>query len=229
MLKRCLLWLLLKWRQLKFRKLFQLSRHRPTTVENTEDAPLEPGSDGPDLAALVRRANERSKSVSSRQDAASGTDFLAAARKAAQAAAQEASAVEAEAQPEDTAKSKSLLGSLPSLLGKKKKALVIAAATALLLAFAVPIVSKFAILENSTQIAQSTIQDDQDSLELAALDTDEPAQDLVTLVTDFEEEEPMLELEQADPAPEILPMGVSNEHTASVSAMGAECHSISKR
>ena len=199
-----------------------VSEHQPAVVsppEVAEDAPLEPGSDGPDLASLVRRANERSKSVSSRQEAGSGTDFLAAARKAAQAAAQEASAVEAEEQPETEQKSKSLLGSLPSLLGRKKKALVIAAATALLLAFAMPIVSKFAVTgDDSANIAQVTVDEQQTGPELAALETDEPERERVTVVSDFAEEDASPELEQVIPADEELPAGVSNEYTASVAA-----------
>ena len=122
-----------------------------------EDLPIEPGSGGPDLAALVRQANERRKTLEGREEGSTGTDFLAAARKAAQAAALEASVTEAEAEekPAKSKKSKSLLASLPSLVTKRKKALVIAAAAVLLVAVAVPIVSKFAINGNSIDIAQT--------------------------------------------------------------------------
>ncbi|MGI9352015.1 MAG: peptidoglycan-binding protein [Rhizobiaceae bacterium] len=134
-----------------------------------EDLPIEPGSGGPDLAALVRQANERRKTLAGREDGETGTDFLAAARKAAQAAALEASMTEAEAEeaPAKSGQSKSLLSSLPSLITKRKKALVIAAAAILLVAVAVPIVSKFGTTGNSVDFARTgdvAVYDDRDSV-----------------------------------------------------------------
>jgi localization factor PodJL len=120
----------------------------PMDYNQKNDTPLEPGSGAPDLAALVRQANNQRKNKGADDDG-SGSDFIAAARRAAQAAAQEAGAVEEEIE-ENT--KKGLLASLPELFGKRKKAIVMGAAALLFVALAVPLASKF-IGGNETQIA----------------------------------------------------------------------------
>jgi len=101
---------------------------------------LEPGSGGPDLASLVRQANERRKNTKSSDMDTAGTDFIAAARRAAQAAAQEAGEIEEQIEEKT---SKSLLSSIPGLFAKRKKAILIGAVAILLAAIAVPLSGKF--------------------------------------------------------------------------------------
>ena len=127
--------------------------------ESRPDVALEPGTGGPDLAALVRQANERRKNNKGADIESAGTDFIAAARRAAQAAAQEAGAVEEEIE-ENT--KKSLFSSLPELFAKRKKVIIMAAAAALFIAVAGTIVPKFfggdeqiAAVDNSQTIEQS--------------------------------------------------------------------------
>ena len=103
------------------------------------DAPLEPGTSGPDLAAMVRHANERRKSIEADNAETSSTDFIAAARRAAQAAAEQANAAQLEA---DEHERKPSGGLLASILGKRKKAIVLTIAAALLAAAVVPIAGK---------------------------------------------------------------------------------------
>lgn len=141
------------------------------------DVALEPGTGGPDLASLVRQANERRKNAKGSAADTSGTDFIAAARRAAQAAAQEAGAVEEEI--EETKKSK-LLSLLPNLFAKRKKVLIMAAAATLFVALAVPLAAKFmggsepkvAALNNDVVIEQSANTDLADNTSQGALNTE---------------------------------------------------------
>ncbi len=128
----------------------------------SNDVPIEPGSGGPDLTALVRQANDRRKALSDKGEGTSGTDFLAAARRAAQAAALEAS--EVESREEETSKSPSFLSSLPGLFSKNKKAVVIAAAAILLVAVAVPIISNFSDGFGNAELAQSSNNNESETL-----------------------------------------------------------------
>ncbi len=195
----------------------------PIMPEAGEDRPLEPGTDGPDLASLVRQANERSKTMTSRNEGASGTDFLAAARKAAQAAALEASVVESEGQPEKPEKSKSLLKSLPSLIGKKKKAVVIAAAAALLLAVAVPIISKFALNDGgSTLVAETIIEEVQPNTTTADAEDADTSLGRVTLAADFQEDGASAPIEQLQAETQAFPTEISVEQTASIPAVAIQ-------
>ncbi len=131
--------------------------------EGDPDVALEPGSGGPDLAALVRQANEQRKNNRGSGIDSSGTEFIAAARRAAQAAAQEAGVVEEEI-GEKT--SKSLFASLPSLFAKRKKVIIMAAAAALFVVLATTLSAKFlgggesqtAEVENSVQL-EETVSD----------------------------------------------------------------------
>ncbi|MDJ0614114.1 MAG: peptidoglycan-binding protein, partial [Rhizobiaceae bacterium] len=105
-----------------------------------EDRPLEPGSAGPDLAALVRKANETRKNRSKKGEGSSGTDFIAAARRAAQAAAEEASAAHDEVVKQEKESGKSVLGSIPGLFSRRKKVISMAAVATLLAAMSVPLI-----------------------------------------------------------------------------------------
>lgn len=109
----------------------------PVMPDHVPEVPLEPGSMGPDLAALVRQANERRKSVAKASGESSNNEFIAAARRAAQAAAEEASAVQDEIKEQAQQKSSKLL---PSLFARKKKAVMMAAGAALLATIAVPMI-----------------------------------------------------------------------------------------
>lgn len=117
--------------------------------ESGPDVALEPGTGGPDLAALVRQANERRKNNAGCETESTGTDFIAAARRAAQAAAQEAGAVEEEIEEKTK---KSLFASLPELFAKRKKVIIMAAAAALFIAVAGAVVPKF-LAGNNDQVA----------------------------------------------------------------------------
>ena len=102
-------------------------------LPEVDDTPMEPGSGGPDLAALVQQANKRKKEQPESEDV-TGTDFIAAARRAAQAAALEANAAEAE----EKIKPKSSF-SLSEFFAKRKKVVLMTAAAVLIAAMAVPI------------------------------------------------------------------------------------------
>ncbi|MFK5977260.1 MAG: peptidoglycan-binding protein [Rhizobiaceae bacterium] len=107
--------------------------------KDVPDVLMEPGSGGPDLAALVEKANKREKEEPASGDVA-GTDFIAAARRAAQAAALEANAAEADEQINRKSK---LKFSLSDLFAKRKKVVLMAAAAVLIAAMAVPITTAF--------------------------------------------------------------------------------------
>ncbi|MEM7214938.1 MAG: peptidoglycan-binding protein [Pseudomonadota bacterium] len=183
--------------------------------EYEEDAPIEPGSSGPDLAALVRQANAKRKTLSDREEGVSGTDFLAAARKAAQAAALEASVQEAEAEAAKPQKSEGLLASVTGMVSKRKKAIAIAAGAILLTAIAVPVVSNFVFIDNGdsgAQLAETVIIPE--SVETALIepvvgsDLDLP-EDRLSVVSEFVKEE----------QPEILPLEPL-EKVGSISSSG---------
>ncbi|KAG1702670.1 hypothetical protein GQR58_004180 [Nymphon striatum] len=87
-------------------------------LEGDPDVALEPGTGGPDLAALVRQANEQRKNNRGSGIDSSGTEFIAAARRAAQAAAQEAGVVEEEIE-EKTSKSPVRFSSKPICQAEK--------------------------------------------------------------------------------------------------------------
>jgi localization factor PodJL len=129
----------------------------PSIDPTMEETPIEPGTGGPDLAALVRQANDRRKTLAQQGEASSGTDFIAAARRAAQAAAEEASAAHEEVvQKEKEEAGGGLMSSLPGFLTKRKKTVAIAAAAALLAALAIPLIKPLMLSENSVQIASVT-------------------------------------------------------------------------
>ncbi len=102
---------------------------QPDAASVAEDnRPLEPGSGAPDIPALVKRASEKYAGGHGRSDpAAEKTDFVAAARRAAQAAVSEVIAVKEDAV--EKPKSSSLLSKLPNV---PRKPIIIAAAAVLM-------------------------------------------------------------------------------------------------
>ena len=147
------------------------------------DVALEPGTGGPDLAALVRQANDRRKNNKSSDIESSGTDFIAAARRAAQAAAQEAGAVEEEIEEKTK---KSLFSSLPELFAKRKKVIIMAAAAALFIAVAGAIVPKFlgggneqiAVVDNPVKIEQPAQPVLPQASSVTAIENPEPVEEV---------------------------------------------------
>ncbi|QKV19334.1 peptidoglycan-binding protein [Oricola thermophila] len=109
-----------------------------------DDEPLEPGSGGPDLAAIMRRVREeREGGVAPKADPKASdediakSDFIAAARRAARAAAAEASIQNASGRREDgKAKSKRRGG----LLGASRRPLLLGASAIVLALLAFPLV-----------------------------------------------------------------------------------------
>ena len=131
------------------------------------DQPLEPGSAGPDLAALVRKANETRKNRSKNGEGSSGTDFIAAARRAAQAAAEEASAAHEEVVKQEKEADKGVLSALPSLFSKRNKVISMAAAATLLAALSIPMITGALSTDEDAQLAER----DRQSETLEAVDT----------------------------------------------------------
>ncbi len=109
-------------------------------VHPENDALIEPGSGAPDLAALVRRVNQKNKGGESGDEITSGTDFIATARRAAQAAAAQAQAAQGEIEKD---KKNGRDSFLPEFLRKRKKVLVMAAAAVLLIAVAMPMAGRY--------------------------------------------------------------------------------------
>jgi localization factor PodJL len=95
--------------------------------------PLEPGSGGPDLNAIMKRVRDERGQTAARADDAetARSDFIAAARRAAQAAAAEAGTLKRQVEIGDTRKS---LGIGEFLRGKRKPMLMGAVAVMLALA-----------------------------------------------------------------------------------------------
>ncbi|MEM7069880.1 MAG: peptidoglycan-binding protein [Pseudomonadota bacterium] len=190
--------------------------NEPGSVVDVEgDRPLEPGEAAPDIAALVRQANERNKAGNFQEDN-SGTDFLEAARKAAQAAAIEASAAEAEANAEKPQKSGRLTGSLKAIMGKRKKSVLMAIVAALLLTAAVPLVKNFMPDSGQVELADAEFAA---QAELTALAEDETAvEEPVTVVTDVAQEQTATVVEQPQASLNELQESPSLEQTYSVAS-----------
>ncbi len=166
----------------------EIQHHNESEQEIDPDVALEPGTGGPDLAALVRQANDRRKNNKGTDIESSGTDFIAAARRAAQAAAQEAGAVEEEIEEK---KSKSLFASLPELFAKRKKVIVMAAAAALFVALAVPLATQFfdgqnsevASIDNNITIEKTVTEEAQQASVIPAQDTVSPVVEIPSAET----------------------------------------------
>lgn len=137
------------------------------------DEPIEPGSAGPDLAALVRQANDRRKALSEKGDGNGGTDFLAAARRAAQAAAVEAD--EASKERGEVGDSSGLLASIREALSNHKKPVVVASAALLVAVISVPFISKYLTSSPQNQVQQTQISSEAEPIGQIAVDTSSDA------------------------------------------------------
>ncbi len=152
--------------------------------EGMDDEPLEPGTGGPDLAALVRQANERRKRSVKNGEGTSGTEFLAAARRAAQAAAEEANLIQEEIEMQtEKEEAKEPKG----LFAKRKKTIFMAATAALLIAASLPLVSSF--LGGSNPLSSSSP---------AVVETQPPLADETT-IEELATEQPLPEARNATP------------------------------
>jgi localization factor PodJL len=109
------------------------------------DEPLEPGSGGPDLAAIMKRVREerdgtvapQGESAEADDDDAGKSDFIAAARRAARAAAAEVSVYETAGDGEDGKKKSKGHG---GFLASRRRPLMLGAGAILLALLAVPLV-----------------------------------------------------------------------------------------
>ena len=102
------------------------------------DLPLEPGSGAPDMDALMRKAKENRRSRVLEDQQQNPTDFIGAARRAAQAAAEEAQQIsQAEEDGVDDGKAANQSG-IKNFLVRKKKLMMFGAAALILAMLAVP-------------------------------------------------------------------------------------------
>jgi localization factor PodJL len=114
--------------------------------------PLEPGSGAPDLSAIMKRVrDERGQPAKTGEPDAAKSDFIAAARRAAQAAAAEADMLKKASESEGTG-SRLKLGSL----FRSKRKTVLLSATAILLALAGMQLGK-AFLAEDREVAQIAV------------------------------------------------------------------------
>ena len=116
-----------------------------------DDLPLEPGSGAPDMGALVRRAkkNKREKGLENSQQ--NPTDFIAAARRAAQAAANEAELAHSTNSKKSTSSRKNFFARKFS----HKKKLALLGVLILLLAVLVVPVKKIPPLNGSNTVIEA--------------------------------------------------------------------------
>ena len=162
------------------------------SMSEEDNRPLEPGADAPDIADLVKRASEK---LSETQDAMTGdpdnsgkTDFVAAARRAAQAAATDVGSVTSEKSEKSDKKGKSKNKSKRQF-DLKRKPLVIAAG-AVLLAIIALAGTRFLGNGSPEQIAELPVQTieriEADPAMVAASDIDpameKPAKNAVRVV-----------------------------------------------
>jgi localization factor PodJL len=117
---------------------------RTRSEPDMSDEPLEPGSGGPDLAAIMKRVRAERDSAPAPQaeapaaeDDAGKSDFIAAARRAARAAAAEASVYDASGAGEDGKKKSKGRG---GFLASRRRPLMLGAAAILLALLAYPLV-----------------------------------------------------------------------------------------
>ncbi len=112
-----------------------LGNSKPQTTE--DNRPLEPGSGAPDISALVKRASEkfRQNESGSRPDSAK-TDFVAAARRAAQSAVAEVQAVKdghpVQSEKPEAAKQSAKDSLLSKMQNVPRRPIIIAAAAILM-------------------------------------------------------------------------------------------------
>ncbi|MCF6322266.1 MAG: peptidoglycan-binding protein [Rhizobiaceae bacterium] len=119
----------------------------PTIEPLDSDLPLEPGSgapdlagDGPDMGALMKQAKDNKRKFTLEEEQQNPTDFIAAARRAAQAAARDTNLQENGTNPKTGSKQRF---SLKEMLSRKKKPLMLSAAVVAIAIAAYPVVMKF--------------------------------------------------------------------------------------
>jgi len=114
--------------------------------------PLEPGSGAPDLNAIMRRVRDNRGDTGKQSDAdAAKTDFIAAARRAAQAAAAEAEVMKRSA---GAAKTGGAGASLTDMLKGRRKPILMAAAAVMVALLGLQLGRSF--LNDPTQLAGDT-------------------------------------------------------------------------
>jgi len=196
------------------------------------DLPLEPGSgapnlagDGPDMDALMKQAKENKRKHTLEEEQQNPTDFIAAARRAAQAAAKDSNL------SENNAEKKSISGqrfSLREMLSRRKKPLMLSAAVVAITIVAYPILTKFnePVALPNEQVSEAQI------VELAELSTPQSTPP-TTIVEEVQNESmnedsfssPQLAQPQSEMrmetaaksdvmAPEMQPVAVSTDQTS---------------
>ncbi|MDZ7824126.1 MAG: SEL1-like repeat protein [Ahrensia sp.] len=123
------------------------------------DEPIEPGSGGADLSAIMRRVREDragaslEKAISQNQGGLEHgalendkSDFIAAARRAAKAAAADATVI---SRPNASGKSKGSNASLGSMLAQRRKPILMGAGAILLALLSLPLISGYLSSDDS--------------------------------------------------------------------------------
>ncbi|MBB6468957.1 localization factor PodJL [Aminobacter lissarensis] len=180
--------------------------------------PLEPGSGAPDLNAIMRRVrDERGETVRANEPDASKSDFIAAARRAAQAAAAEADAAK---------RSSDLKGPVRALrigdLIKKRRKSVLMAVGAVMLALAGMQLGK-AFLSDPIQTASVTVAPAvSQPVKAAATAPAKPAELAALPVRNVDKTEvasvPLAEPEQmADTSMDTVPLAAALDNTSTQS------------
>ncbi len=143
-----------------------------------DDIPLEPGSgapqiekNAPNMDALVQQAKENRRKETLEDEQQNPTDFIAAARRAAQAAANEANSITDVADKEP----KSGNFSLKKILASRKKVVLLSAAAIILALLAVP-ASQYLRIPATKQLGKSNpiVQEQQPEQSNPVVDTQKP-------------------------------------------------------
>jgi len=165
--------------------------------------PLEPGSGAPELNAIMRRVRDNQGEAGKQGDAdAAKTDFIAAARRAAQAAAAEADVMKRNAgEPSGTGKG----GSLSDMLKARRKPILMAAAAVMIALAGLQLGKSFlndpsGLAGNGTETTSAPIIEgtDTESQQLA----DQPAAEDSSSVRQAEQNAAEMSAQDGDAAPD---------------------------
>ena len=187
--------------------------------ETVFDEPIEPGSGGADLGEIMRRVREEragglpasaapmdnTPAVDAPvvdKDDSGKSDFIAAARRAAQAAAADATVVNRK----DVAKKSNGVSSLGTILASRRKPILMGAGAILLALLALPLVRGYlAPSEDTSQVQlQDTGEATENSMAAIVPEIEEPTEDLAMEVEPAFVEEATLVPEMAQPVtPEL--------------------------
>ncbi len=142
----------------------------------SDDFPLEPGSgapdltkNGPDMDALMRQAKDNKRKQTLEDEQQNPIDFIAAARRAAQAAAIEAESIDKNASTSLESGNKSF--AIASIIANRKKPLMFGAVAVLLAVLAVPAFNYFSTPQTINVVENSA--DDPTSPNAAMLASDQ--------------------------------------------------------